>query len=228
MHIFSAYIRYKTSTPKATAVRCGFDSRSIRGAASQRSKFGDRRQSFDLKSPSVRLKASSGLPREMTVRSKAWGVLSLEPNVPSESTCVYSAEISVLRKAARVRCSSTPVRLEAPRKLSAGNGREFLGSGSFLSTVVRSEVAGRSAGIDWRRGFDPIDRSISVDSRTIFSSLIHQGFFCAKYPTSGSSKNKLKKHKRPIVRNLEHSHEASQTFGHPKSHTLGLPARGQS
>lgn len=130
MHIFSAYIRYKTSTPKATAVRCGFDSRSIRGAASQRSKFGDRRQSFDLKSPSVRLKASSGLSREMTVR------------------------------------------LESPRKLSAGNGREFLGSGSFLSTVVRSEVAGRSAGIDWRRGFDPIDRSISVDSRTIFSSLI--------------------------------------------------------
>lgn len=42
-----------------------------------------------------------------------------------------------------------------------------------MSTVVRSEVAGRSAGIDWRRGFDPIDRSISVDSRTIFSSLIH-------------------------------------------------------
>ena len=41
-----------------------------------------------------------------------------------------------------------------------------------MSTVVRSEVAGRSAGIDWRRGFDPIDRSISVDSRTIFSSLI--------------------------------------------------------
>ena len=173
MHIFSAYIRYKTSTPKATAVRCGFDSRSIRGAASQRSKFGDRRQSFDLKSPSVRLKASSGLSREMTVRSRAWGVLSLEPNVPSESTCVYSAEISVLRKAARVRCSSTPVRLESHRKLSAGNGREFLGSGSFLSTVVRSEVAGRSAGIGWRRGFDPIDRSISVDSRTIFSSLIH-------------------------------------------------------
>ncbi len=31
----------------------------------------------------------------------------------------------------------------------------------------------RSAGIDWRSGFDPIDRSISVDSRTIFSSLIH-------------------------------------------------------
>ena len=55
-----------------------------------------------LKSPSVRLKASSGLSREMTVRSRAWGVLSLEPNVPSESTCVYSAEISVLRKAARV------------------------------------------------------------------------------------------------------------------------------
>ena len=118
------------------------------------------------------MKASSGLSREMTVRSRAWGVLSLEPNVPSESTCVYSAEISVLRKAARVQCSSTPVRLESPRKLSAGNGREFLGSGSFLSTVVRSEVAGRSAGIDWRRGFDPIDRSISVDSRTIFSSLI--------------------------------------------------------
>ena len=157
----------------STAVRCGFDSRSIRGAGSQRSKFGDRRQSFDLKSPSVRLKASSGPSREMTVRSRAWGVLSLEPNVPSESTCVYSAEISVLRKAARVRCSSTPVRLESPRKLSAGNGREFLGSGSFLSTVVRSEVAGRSVGIDWRRGFDPIDRSISVDSRTIFSSLIH-------------------------------------------------------
>lgn len=110
----------------------------------------------------------------MTVRSRAWGVLSLEPNVPSESTCVYSAEISVLRKAARIRCSSTPVRLESPRKLSAGNGREFLGSGSFLSTVVRSEVAGRSAGIDWRRGFDPIDRSISVDSRAVFGSLIHQ------------------------------------------------------
>ena len=45
-----------------------------------------------------------------------------------------------------------------------------------MSTVVRSEVAGRSAGIDWRRGFDPIDRSISVDSRTIFSSLIQQLF----------------------------------------------------
>ena len=78
----------------------------------------------------------------MTVRSRAWSVLSLEPNVPSESTCVYSAEISVLRKAARVRCSSTPVRLESPRKLSAGNGREFLGSGSFLSTVVRLESTG--------------------------------------------------------------------------------------
>ena len=48
----------------------------------------------------------------------------------------------------------------------------MLGNGSFLSTAVRSEVACRSAGIDWRRGFDPIDRSISVDSRTIFSSLI--------------------------------------------------------
>lgn len=46
-----------------------------------------------------------------------------------------------------------------------------------MSTVVRSEVAGRSAGIDWRRGFDPIDRSISVDSRTIFSSLIQRGNF---------------------------------------------------
>ena len=90
-----------------------------------------------------------------------------------DSVSAEQAEISVLRKAARVRCSSTPVRLESPRKLGAGNGREFLGSGSFLSTVVRSEVAGRSAGIDWRRGFDPIDRSISVDSRTIFSSLIH-------------------------------------------------------
>ena len=30
------------------------------------------------------------------------------------------------------------------------------------------------------------------------------------------------------VRNLEHSHDASQTFGHPKSHTLGQPAKGQS
>ena len=48
-----------------------------------------------------------------------------------------------------------------------------MGSGSFLSTVVRSEVASRSAGIDWRRGFDPIDRSIFVDSRAVFSSLIH-------------------------------------------------------
>lgn len=151
-------MRYKTSTPRANAVRCGFDSRSIRGAGSQRSKFGDRRQSFDLKSPSV--------------RSRAWGVLSLEPNVPSASIYVSSAEISVLRKAVRVRCSSTPVRLESPRKLSTGNGREFLGSGSFLTTVVRSEVAGRSAGIDCRRGFDPIDRAISVDSRAVFSSLI--------------------------------------------------------
>lgn len=52
----------------------------------------------------------------------------------------------------------------------------MLGSGSFLSTAVRSEVACRSAGIDWRRGFDPIDRSISVDSRTIFSSLIQLDF----------------------------------------------------
>ena len=32
----------------------------------------------------------------------------------------------------------------------------------------------------------------------------------------------------PKVRNLEHSHDASQTFGHPKSHTLGQPAKGQS
>lgn len=31
-----------------------------------------------------------------------------------------------------------------------------------------------------------------------------------------------------FVRNLEHSHDASQTFGHPKSHTLGQPAKGQS
>ena len=30
------------------------------------------------------------------------------------------------------------------------------------------------------------------------------------------------------LRNLEHSHDASQTFGHPKSHTLGQPAKGQS
>ncbi len=30
------------------------------------------------------------------------------------------------------------------------------------------------------------------------------------------------------VRNLEHSHDDSQTFGHPKSHTLGQPAKGQS
>lgn len=51
----------------------------------------------------------------------------------------------------------------------------MLGSGSFLSTVVRSEVAGRSAGIDCRRGFAPIDRSISVDSRAVFCSLIHAG-----------------------------------------------------
>ena len=42
---------------EATAVRCGFVQRSIRGAASQRSKFGDRRQSFDLKSPVVRLQS---------------------------------------------------------------------------------------------------------------------------------------------------------------------------
>lgn len=41
-----------------------------------------------------------------------------------------------------------------------------------MSTVVRSEVASRSAGIDCRRGFDPIDRSIFVDSRAVFSSLI--------------------------------------------------------
>lgn len=53
-----------------------------------------------------------------------------------------------------------------------GKWKRIFGGGSFLSTVVRSEVAGRSAGIDWRRGFAPIDRSISVDSRTIFSSLI--------------------------------------------------------
>lgn len=31
-----------------------------------------------------------------------------------------------------------------------------------------------------------------------------------------------------FVRNLEHSHDASQTFGYPKSHTLGQPAKGQS
>ena len=36
------------------------------------------------------------------------------------------------------------------------------------------------------------------------------------------------KRKRYTVRNLEHSHDASQTFGHPKSHTLGQPAKGQS
>ena len=117
---------------------------------------------------------SSGLSREMTLRSRTWDVLSLKSNVPSALTYVSSAEISVLRKAARVRCSSTPVRLESPRKLSTGNGREFLGSGSFLSTVVQAEVAGRSAGIECRRGFDPIDRSISVDSPAVFSSLIHQ------------------------------------------------------
>ena len=106
------------------------------------------------------------------VRQYRSGLLQASLN-GEDSVSAEQAEISVLRKAARVRCSSTPVRLESPRKLGAGNGREFLGSGSFLSTVVRSEVAGRSAGIDWRRGFDPIDRSISVDSRTIFSSLIH-------------------------------------------------------
>ena len=38
----------------------------------------------------------------------------------------------------------------------------------------------------------------------------------------------LYKNKPRIVRNLEHSHDASQTFGHPKSHTLGQPAKGQS
>ena len=31
-----------------------------------------------------------------------------------------------------------------------------------------------------------------------------------------------------MLRNLEHSHDVSQTFGHPKSHTLGQPAKGQS
>ena len=31
-----------------------------------------------------------------------------------------------------------------------------------------------------------------------------------------------------LLRNLEHSHDDSQTFGHPKSHTLGQPAKGQS
>ena len=107
-------VQISRPTPRATAVRCGFDSRSIRGAGSQCSKFGDRRQSFDLKSPSVRLRVSSALPREMTVRSRAWGVLSLEPNVPSASTYVSSAEISVLRKAARVRCLSTPVPFSVP------------------------------------------------------------------------------------------------------------------
>lgn len=30
------------------------------------------------------------------------------------------------------------------------------------------------------------------------------------------------------LRNLEHSHDDSQTFGHPKSHTLGQPAKDQS
>lgn len=30
------------------------------------------------------------------------------------------------------------------------------------------------------------------------------------------------------LRNLEHSHDVSQTFGHPKSHALGQPAKGQS
>lgn len=90
--------------------------------------------------------------------------------------------ISVLRKAARVRCSSTPVRLESPRKLSTGNGREFLGSGSFLSTVVRSEGVGRPAGSDCRRGFDPIDRSISVDSRAVFNSLIQQSKQSTQFP----------------------------------------------
>lgn len=29
------------------------------------------------------------------------------------------------------------------------------------------------------------------------------------------------------LKNLEHSHDDSQTFGHPKSHTLGQPAKGQ-
>ena len=83
--------------PGVAAVHCGFDLRSIRGAGSQRSKFGDRRQSFDLESPSVRLRASSGLPREMTVRLKACGVLAVEPNGPFGATHVSSAENSVLR-----------------------------------------------------------------------------------------------------------------------------------
>lgn len=47
-----------------------------------------------------------------------------------------------------------------------------------MSTVVQTVVAGRSAGIDCRRGFDPIDRSISVDSRAVFSSLIHLNKSC--------------------------------------------------
>lgn len=38
----------------------------------------------------------------------------------------------------------------------------------------------------------------------------------------------LRASQRLQLRNLEHSHDASQTFGHPKSHTLGQPAKGQS
>ena len=54
-----------------------------------------------------------------------------------------------------------------------GKWKRIFGERFVLSTVVRSEVASRSVGIDCRRGFDPIDRSIFVDSRAVFSSLIH-------------------------------------------------------
>ena len=40
--------------------------------------------------------------------------------------------------------------------------------------------------------------------------------------------SKLETREQRYVRNLEHSHDDSQTFGHPKSHTLGQPAKGQS
>ena len=38
----------------------------------------------------------------------------------------------------------------------------------------------------------------------------------------------LSQEKEFTLRNLEHSHDASQTFGHQKSHTLGQPAKGPS
>ena len=50
----------------------------------------------------------------------------------------------------------------------------------------------------------------------------------ASYPIFGEQLDLKYAYTTTQLRNLDHSHDASQTFGHPKSHTLGQPAKGQS